>query len=254
MADKLQPRAYRLLASALSLLDEYVATDATGLRVLASMADLSARRRLAAGATSDASADARQSLLGPLACFTAIGERLVAAHSDLLAAAGKNLVTVVAALQQMVEGLAAIEAELQDAVERVPSLQRSLLATCTAELPWSVRACAGALGDARRCVTYDLLLKLDVAAAVFAALGATGVESGGRADSLGRCVVAAGRRWPSPIVGGEVSNDEDSSDDGDSGSGGDTAAEARTRANFWSAVNDCSERVRGRGFWDGGDG
>ena len=237
-AEKLQVRSYRALCSGLPVLDEYAHTDGTGMRVLASMENLSERRRLAQ--TARTSSDAAHRLLGPLRCFPALSESLDGKHLELLVTAGRNLATVMAALQQLADAALGIEQELSDATDKFAP---TLLAARSVDLPWSTSACAAGLRNVRLCLSYDVFVKLDVAAGVAARLAELSRGSCDTASFISAVRSARGR-WPSPVADELFSQPAAAAaETAFEGADGDPETIARARA--WGIVNDISERVRG---------
>lgn len=259
--DRRRARAMKLVAQELAAVAEYAATEATGLRVLASAVDLLNRLRLLDGAARAGAGggDARR-LLGPVSQFYGVAELATDRHREELRRAVANMGIVTAALRDAQSAVAtasrAVRDELDAAVPRSGSAggtSADAYAACTPEDPAALvdfAACADAL---QVCVARDLLLKMVTAAAACAAVrGAVratpcpGDGDGGDSDVDAAAEVAALlRQWPSPLASALL----DTADDGDAPvMDHSTAADRREAAAGWRRAAELVWRVTGRGL------
>lgn len=214
MADaRLHARLHKLVLLQIDSLIEYGASEATGLRVLASAVDLLQRLQLTQRACSDGGAGEARRLLGPLVQFHGVAEASVARHAEELRRTLSNVSLVLDALRAAQTKIVDASRLAQEELSHAPRGTAPLMAR-TPEQPASIADAVGCAYELRACVARDFLRKLDVAAVVTATISAALPTAGhplsdvsltddARESSSGGVVgvvEAALQDWPSPLT------------------------------------------------------
>jgi hypothetical protein len=194
--------------AAATLSGPYLAEEATGLAVIASLRNLA--QRLALLHRCAASPEECSRMLGPLRAFDGMHARLLDTHADEFAKQQRNIGLVLGNLALVQDAIVACRREVQDAVSKASlafqsSTREASLArereqeARSPEMPVSLGDLVEWAADIQRFVAADVLAKAAVAESLArltpaaAAAAEVHAESG---DALVDAIAAAADMWP----------------------------------------------------------